>query len=97
MVGHPDFRSGRSSDGPILGRAVDEEYGGGCGTTESDHSAVYVPPTPRSDELHTTRHNTGNVQYLIKCTTLGELYNIRYDQLPNRVLLVGLGFTTRKD
>lgn len=97
MVGHPDFRSGRSSDGPILGGAVDEGYGGGCGTTESDHSAVYVPPTPRSDELHPTRHNTGNVHYLIKCTTLGELYNIRYDQLPNRVLLVGLGFTTRKD
>lgn len=32
-----------------------------------------------------------------KCTTLGELYNIRYDQLSNWVLLVGLGFTTRKD
>lgn len=97
MVGHPDFRSGRSSDGPILGGAVDEEYGGGCRTTESDHSAVYVPPTPRSDELHTTRHYTGNGHYLIKCTTLRELYNIRYDQLPNWVLLVGLGFTTRKD
>lgn len=32
-----------------------------------------------------------------KCTTLEKHFKIRWDQLSSWVLIVGLGFTTRKD